>query len=84
MAGKFGPEVLLILEAQRRSGAQQIAGASDPQALALMQITADHQLFSEKGFWRGLASVAPGVPFLNFHWQNCSVLSYFSKSRDSK
>lgn len=53
MAGKFGPEVLLILEAQRRSGAQQIAGASEPQALALMQITADHTLVGEELFAAG-------------------------------
>jgi hypothetical protein len=53
MAGKFGPEVLLILEAQRRSGAQQIAGASETQALALMQITADHTLVGEELFAAG-------------------------------
>ncbi len=53
MAGHFGPEVLLIIEAQRRSGAQQIAGASDPQALALMQITTDHTLIGEEIFASG-------------------------------
>ncbi|HYP42004.1 MAG TPA: DUF6754 domain-containing protein [Chloroflexia bacterium] len=53
MAGQFGPEVLLITEAQRRSGAQQIAGASDPQALALMTITVDHTLIGEEIFASG-------------------------------
>lgn len=53
MAGRFGPEVLLIIEAQRRSGAQQILGSSDPQALALMHITADHTLIGEEIFASG-------------------------------
>jgi len=53
MAGKFGPEVLLIMEAQRRSGAQQIVGSSDPQALALIQISADHALIGEEIFASG-------------------------------
>jgi hypothetical protein len=53
MAGRFGPEALLIMEAQRRTGAQQIAGASDPQAIALMQIAADHTLIGEEIFASG-------------------------------
>lgn len=53
MAGQFGPEVLLITEAQRRSGAQQIAGSSDPQAAALMYITVDHTLIGEEIFASG-------------------------------
>ena len=53
MSGHFGPEVLFLLEAQRRSGAHQIAGASDPQALALMSITADHTLIGEEIFASG-------------------------------
>jgi hypothetical protein len=53
MAGQFGPEVLLIMEAQRRTGAQQIAGASDPQALALMSVSADHTLVGEEIFAAG-------------------------------
>lgn len=53
MAGQFGPEVLLITEAQRRQGAQQIAGSSDPQALALMTITTDHTLVGEEIFASG-------------------------------
>ncbi len=53
MAGQFGPEVLLITEAQRRQGAQQIAGSSDAQALALMTITTDHTLVGEEIFASG-------------------------------
>jgi hypothetical protein len=53
MAGQFGPEVLFLTEAQRRSGAQQIAGSSDHQAVALMYITADHTLIGEEIFASG-------------------------------
>lgn len=53
MSGHFGPEVLLITEAQRRAGAQQIAGSSDPQAVALFSITADHTLIGEEIFAAG-------------------------------
>lgn len=53
MAGQFGPEVLLITEAHRRSGAQQIGGATDPQAIALLSITADHTLIGEEIFASG-------------------------------
>lgn len=53
IAGQFGPEVLLITEAQRRQGAQQIAGSSDAQALALMSITTDHTLIGEEIFASG-------------------------------
>ena len=53
MAGQFGPEVLLLTEAQRRSGAQQIAGSSDYEAVALMFITADHTLIGEEIFASG-------------------------------
>jgi hypothetical protein len=53
MAGQFGPEVLFLTEAQRRSGAQQIAGSSDYEALALMFITADHTLIGEEIFASG-------------------------------
>ena len=53
MAGHFGPEVLVLTEAQRRTGAQQIAGASDPQAIAIMSITADHTLIGEEIFASG-------------------------------
>lgn len=53
MAGQFGPEVLFLMEAQRRSGAGQIAGSSDPQAIALMFLAADHTLIGEEIFASG-------------------------------
>jgi hypothetical protein len=53
MSGQFGPEVLLLMEAQRRAGAQQIGGSSDPQGLAIMHITADHTLIGEEIFASG-------------------------------
>ncbi|MFL5735406.1 MAG: DUF6754 domain-containing protein [Chloroflexia bacterium] len=51
--GQFGPEVLFLMEAQRRSGANQIAGSSDPQAAALMLLSADHTLVGEEIFASG-------------------------------
>ena len=53
MSGQFGPEVLFLMEAQRRSGAQQIAGSSDSQAVALMYLSADHVLVGEEIFASG-------------------------------
>ncbi|MEO8285458.1 MAG: DUF6754 domain-containing protein [Chloroflexota bacterium] len=53
MAGQFGPEVLLLTEAQRRIGAQQIMGSTDHQGLALLSITADHTLIGEEIFASG-------------------------------
>ena len=53
MAGQFGPEVLILTEVQRRNGAQQIIGASDPQALALINISADYTLIGEEIFASG-------------------------------
>lgn len=53
MVGHFGPSVLLITEAQRRQGAQQIAGSSDPQALALLTVSTDHTLIGEEIFASG-------------------------------
>jgi hypothetical protein len=53
IAGQFGPEVLFLMEAQRRSGAQQVAGASDPEAVALMFLMADHTLIGEEIFASG-------------------------------
>jgi hypothetical protein len=53
MAGQFGPEVLILVEAQRRSGAQQIIGSTDHQGLALLAITADHTLIGEEIFASG-------------------------------
>jgi hypothetical protein len=54
MAGQFGPEVLILAEAQRRSGAQQIMGSTDHQGLALLSITADHTLIGEEIFASGV------------------------------
>ncbi len=53
MVGQFGPEVLILTEVQRRNGAQQIIGASDHQALALISISADHTLIGEEIFASG-------------------------------
>jgi hypothetical protein len=53
MAGQFGPEVLVLTEAQRRSGAQQIIGSTDHQGIALLSITADHTLIGEEVFASG-------------------------------
>ncbi|MBF6613062.1 MAG: hypothetical protein IVW55_08030 [Chloroflexi bacterium] len=53
MAGQFGPEVLLLTEAQRRTGAQQIAGSSEHQGLAILFITADYPLLGEEIFASG-------------------------------
>jgi hypothetical protein len=53
IAGQFGPEVLFLLEAQRRSGADQIAGSSDPQGTALMYLAADQTLVGEEIFASG-------------------------------
>jgi hypothetical protein len=52
-AGRFGPEVLILTEAQRRSGAQQIIGSTDHQGLAVTYITADHTLIGEEIFASG-------------------------------
>ncbi len=51
--GQFGPEVLFLMEAQRRTGAQQIAGSSDPQGIALMYLGADQTLVGEEIFASG-------------------------------
>ncbi len=53
MAGQFGPEALFLMEAQRRCGAQQIAGSSNSQGAALMFIVADHTLIGEEIFASG-------------------------------
>jgi hypothetical protein len=53
MAGQFGPEVLFLLEAQRRTGAQQIAGSSDPQGISLIYLMADQALIGEEIFGAG-------------------------------
>jgi hypothetical protein len=51
--GAFGPEVLFLTEAHRRQGAHQIVGSSDAQALALINITADHTIVGEEIFASG-------------------------------
>lgn len=53
MVGHFGPEVLILSEVQRRNGAQQIIGASDHQAIALVNISADYTLIGEEIFASG-------------------------------
>ena len=53
LVGHFGPEVLFLTESQRRSGAQQITGSSNPQALAVMALTADHTIVGEEIFASG-------------------------------
>ncbi|MBF6614217.1 MAG: hypothetical protein IVW55_13915 [Chloroflexi bacterium] len=53
MAGQFGPEVLLLTEAQRRTGAQQIAGSSEHQGLAILFITTEYPLLGEEIFASG-------------------------------
>ena len=53
MVGQFGPEVLILTEAHRRNGAQQIIGASEHEAAALITISADHTLIGEEIFASG-------------------------------
>lgn len=53
MAGRFGPEVLILIEAQRRTSAQQIIGSTDHEGLAVTSITADHTLIGEEIFASG-------------------------------
>jgi hypothetical protein len=50
IGGQFGPEVLFLIEAQRRIGTEQIAGSSDPQAAALMTLTTRNPLVGEEIF----------------------------------
>jgi hypothetical protein len=53
VSGGFGPEYLLLGEAQGRNGVPAVAGATDPQALATMMIAADHTLIGEEIFAAG-------------------------------
>ena len=53
MAGQFGPEALFLMEAQRRAGAQQVAGSSDHQGVALMFLSGDQTLVGEEIFASG-------------------------------
>jgi len=48
MVGTYGPEYLLVSEAGSRDEASQIAGATNPEALALMHATADETLIGEE------------------------------------
>jgi hypothetical protein len=50
MSGQFGSEVLLLTEAQRRSGAHQVVGSTVPQGAALVTLTADQALVGEEVF----------------------------------
>jgi len=51
--GTFGPEYLLIGESAARTGTAQIAGTTNPEALALMQVTADEVVIGEEIFSTG-------------------------------
>ncbi|HET9493538.1 MAG TPA: DUF6754 domain-containing protein [Chloroflexia bacterium] len=53
MSGQFGAEVLLLTEAQRRSGAHQVVGSTVPQGAALVTLTADQALVGEEVFASG-------------------------------
>ena len=53
MSGTFGSEVLLLTEAQRRSGAHQVVGSTVPQGAALVTLTADQALVGEEVFAPG-------------------------------
>lgn len=53
VSGGFGPEYLLIGEAQARAGVPIVAGATDRQALATMLIAADQTLIGEEIYGAG-------------------------------
>jgi len=53
LVGAWGPEYLLVGEAQGRAGVQVVAGATDPGALATMLVGADHTLLGEEIFAGG-------------------------------
>ena len=52
-SGGFGPEYLLLSEAQGRAGVHAVAGAVDPQALATMAMSAEHTLLGEEIYSAG-------------------------------
>jgi hypothetical protein len=52
-SGGFGPEYLLLGEAQARAGVPAVAGATNPQALATMVISADQTLIGEEIYGAG-------------------------------
>ena len=60
MVGSFGDEYLLIGDAGVRRGHYQVVGATDPQTLALMRVSADDTLVGEEIFAGG--AYAPGRP----------------------
>lgn len=51
--GTYGPEYLLIGEAGARHGISQVAGTTNPEALALMHTAADETLIGEEIFALG-------------------------------
>ncbi|MGI8586779.1 MAG: DUF6754 domain-containing protein [Chloroflexia bacterium] len=53
LVGGWGPEYLLVGEAQARAGVQVVAGATDPAGLAAMSLTAKHTLIGEEIFVAG-------------------------------
>ena len=52
-SGGFGPEYLLLGEAQARAGVPAVAGATSPQALATMLIAAQQTLIGEEIYGAG-------------------------------
>lgn len=52
-SGGFGPEYLLLGEAQARAGVPAVAGATNPQALATMIISTDQTLIGEEIYGAG-------------------------------
>jgi hypothetical protein len=53
LVGAWGPEYLLVNEAQARTGIHAVAGATAPQALAPMFLGADHTLIGEEIYASG-------------------------------
>jgi hypothetical protein len=52
-SGGFGPEYLLLGEAQARAGVPAVAGSTNPQALATMLISAEQTLIGEEIYGAG-------------------------------
>ncbi|MBN1314135.1 MAG: hypothetical protein JXA42_01660 [Anaerolineales bacterium] len=50
MLGSFGPEVLLMAESGEQMGATQIAGADNPEAMAMLIATVDEPIIGEEIF----------------------------------
>jgi hypothetical protein len=51
--GAWGQEYLLLGESQRRRGVESVAGATNPEALAVMSVSADHTLVGEEIYAAG-------------------------------